>query len=56
VPNPAMRMVVLVGITCVGAFATSRAAVRSVVEAARQRRHTATTVSPGSDVVRKVRA
>jgi hypothetical protein len=37
---------VLVGITCVGAFATSRAAARSVVEAARRHRHTDTTVSP----------
>ena len=56
VPNPATRFVVLVGIACVGAFATSRAAARSVVEAARRHRHSDTTVSPACDVVRKVRA
>ena len=38
VPNRATRMVVLVGIACVGALATSRAAARSLVEAARRHR------------------
>ena len=38
VPNPAARIVVVFGIACVGALATSRAAARSVVEAARRRR------------------
>jgi N-acetylglucosaminyl-diphospho-decaprenol L-rhamnosyltransferase len=50
VPNPAMRMVVLVGITCVGAFATSRAAARSVVQTARRHRQTDMSGHPASDL------
>jgi GT2 family glycosyltransferase len=38
VPNRATRLVVLAGIACVGALATTRAAVRSAVEVARRHR------------------
>jgi len=56
VPNPATRILVLAGITCVGALATARAAARSVVEAARRHRRTSIGVRPTSDDVRKLRA
>jgi GT2 family glycosyltransferase len=40
VPNRATRLIVLVGIACVGTAATARAAARSVLDAVRRRRRT----------------
>jgi len=49
VPNRAMRLFVLVGIGGVGAAATARAAVRSVLDAERRRRRAKTAAQPARD-------
>jgi GT2 family glycosyltransferase len=54
VPNRATRFLVLVGIACVGAAATARAAARSVLDAQRRRRRTDT--PPARDDPREVTA
>ena len=56
VPNRATRLFVLVGIACVGAAATARAAARSVLEAERRRRRTEAAAQPASDDSREVTA
>jgi hypothetical protein len=56
VPNRAMRLLVLVGIACVGAAATARAAARSVLDADRRRRRTETPAQLASDDPRKATA
>ena len=49
VPNRAARLVVLVGIACVGTAATARAAALSVLEAERRRRRAATAAQASDD-------